>query len=139
MKYIFLLLISVTLSTRLSAQDNDLQLARQYTQTGEMQKAADIYQRLYRQNNEAYFPLYAEVLISLKKLDEAENITKKILRKHPAEPQYAIMLGKIYTEQGHPDKAADVYADLVKKLPPDAASISSLATQFIRWVMLTKP
>ncbi|UEG53977.1 tetratricopeptide repeat protein [Mucilaginibacter daejeonensis] len=130
MKYIFLLLISVTLSTRLSAQDNDLQLARQYTQTGETQKAADIYQRLYRQDNEAFFQPYADVLISLKKLDEAENITKKILRKHPAESQYAIMLGKIYTEQGHPEKASEVYAELVKKLPPDPASISSLATQF---------
>lgn len=115
----------------LHAQDsNDLQLARQYSQNGEFQKAADIYQRLYRQDNETYFFAYAESLINLKKLDEAEGIAKKIVRKHPEEPQYAILLGKIYNEQGHREKAAAVYEDLLKKLPANQAAISGLATQF---------
>lgn len=131
MKYLFLLIIILTTQVkRLAAQDNDLQLARQYALTGELQKASDIYQRLYKMDNETYYSLYVDNLISLKKLDEAESITKKIARKHPEETQYAITLGKIYTEQGHADKANAVYDDLIKKLPANPAVISSLATQF---------
>jgi predicted Zn-dependent protease len=131
MKYLFLLIIILTVqANRLAAQDNDLQLARQYALTGELQKASDIYQRLYKMDNETYYSLYVDNLISLKKLDEAESITKKIARKHPEESQYAITLGKIYTEQGHADKANSVYDDLLKKLPANPAVISSLATQF---------
>jgi len=131
MKYLFLLIIILTTQVkRLAAQDNDLQLARQYALTGELQKASDIYQRLYKMDNETYYSLYVDNLISLKKLDEAESITKKITRKHPEETQYAITLGKIYTEQGHADKANAVYDDLIKKLPANPAVISSLATQF---------
>ncbi|MDT3404461.1 tetratricopeptide repeat protein [Mucilaginibacter terrae] len=115
----------------LHAQDNnELLLARQYNQNGEFQKAADIYQRLYRQDNETYFFVYTESLINLKKYDEAESITKKIVRKHPEEPQYAILLGKIYNEQGHSDKANAVYEGLLKNLPANQAAISGLATQF---------
>ncbi|CAM3770624.1 tetratricopeptide repeat protein [Mucilaginibacter galii] len=131
MKYLLLLIIVLTFKVeRLAAQDNDLQLARQYAQTGELEKASDIYQRLYKMDNETYYSLYVDNLISLKKLEEAESITKKIARKHPEESQYAINLGKIYTEQGHPDKANAVYDDLLKKLPANPAAISSMATQF---------
>jgi tetratricopeptide (TPR) repeat protein len=131
MKYIFLLIIVLTTSsTLLFAQENELQLARQFTQTGELQKALDVYQRLYKADNETYFSLYVDNLISLKKLEEAEAITKKIARKHPEEIQYAITLGKIYSEQGHDDKAKSVYDDLLKKLPANAGVISSLATRF---------
>ncbi|WP_345948587.1 tetratricopeptide repeat protein [Mucilaginibacter sp. PAMB04274] len=131
MKYSFwLIVLLLALSTSLHAQDNDLQLARQYTSNGELQKAADIYQRLYKQDNETYFSLYTDNLIGLKKFDEAESAAKKMMRKYPAENQYAITLGKIYTEQGRADKANDVYSDLVKKLPAQPGAISSLATQF---------
>ncbi len=131
MKYRFLLFILFFFSKGyLHAQENDLQLARQYALTGELQKASDIYQRLYKQDSETYYSLYVDNLIGLKKLDEAESITKKIMRKHPEEAQYNIMLGKIYTEQGHADKAGSVYDDLLKKLPANPAAITALATQF---------
>ncbi len=131
MKYFLLLFITVILQTgSLLAQDDDLQLARQFAQNGELQKAADIYQRLYKQDNETYFSLYANNLIDLKKYDEAESIIKKMIRKHPEEAQYAITLGKVYTEQGHRDKANAIYDDLLKKLPNNPAAITALATQF---------
>ncbi len=131
MKFFLLLIITVILQTDLLlAQDDDLQLARQFTQNGELQKASDIYQRLYKQDNETYFSLYANNLIDLKKYDEAEGIIKKMARKHPEEAQYAITLGKVYTEQGNRDKANAIYDDLLKKLPSNPAAITALATQF---------
>jgi len=113
----------------LFAQD-DIQLAKQFTANGELQKALDIYQKLYKQDNEAYYPFYINSLLSLKKFDEAEGITKKLLRKHPAEYRYSITLGRIYTQKGDIDKANQVYDDLVKNLPADAGEIANVASQF---------
>jgi tetratricopeptide (TPR) repeat protein len=114
----------------LFAQVNDLQLARQYTANGELQKALDIYQKLYKQDNEAYYIYYVNGLLGLKKFDEAENVAKKMLRKHSSEYQYSIWLGRIYTQKGDTEKANAIYDDLLKNLPADAGAISNLATQF---------
>src|SRR5882672_6501261 len=103
----------------LFAQFDDLQLAKQYTTNGELQKALDIYQKLYKQDNEAYFPYYVNGLLGLKKFDEAESVAKKMLRKHPAEYRYSITLGRIYTQKGDIDKANEVYDDLIEHLPAD--------------------
>ena len=117
-------------STHLFAQGNDLQLARQYTTNGELQKALDIYQKLYKQNNDAYFLYYLNGLLGMKKFDEAEAVAKKMLRKHPEEYQYSIALGRVYTQRGETEKANAIYDDMLKNLPAEAGAISSLATQF---------
>ncbi len=116
--------------SRLLAQDNDLQLAKQYTSNGELQKALDIYQKLYKKDNDTYFTYYISGLLGLKKFEEAESVTKKMLRKHPGDYQYSIALGRIYTQKGETDRANAVYDDLIKNLPADAGEISNLATQF---------
>ncbi len=113
----------------LFAQD-EVQLAKQFAASGELQKALDIYQKLYKQDAEAYYPFYINSLLALKKFDEAEGITKKLLRKHPSEYRYSITLGRIYTQKGDIDKANLVYDDLVKNLPADAAEIANVASQF---------
>lgn len=125
---IFLLLLLCC--ARLFGQVNDLQLAKQFTTNGELQKALDIYQKLYKQDNEAYYPFYINGLLSLKKFDEAENVSKKMLRKHPRDYQYSIGLGRIYTQKGEIEKANAVYDDIIKNLPAEAAEISNLASQF---------
>jgi len=124
---IFLLFLS---STVLFAQVNDLQLARQFTANGELQKALEIYQKLYRQDNDAYYSAYINSLLGLKKFDDAESITKKMLRKHPGDYQYTIALGRIYTQKGDTDKASLVYDDMIKNLPADAGEIANVASQF---------
>jgi TolA-binding protein/thioredoxin-like negative regulator of GroEL len=115
--------------TRLFAQNTDVQLAQQFSANGDEQKALEIYQRLYKQNNEEYFTAYLNSLITSHKLDDAENITKKIIKKHPGDFQYLIALSKVYKEAGHADKADKVYDDLLKNLPADYNSIASLAMQ----------
>lgn len=131
MKKIFVLFFSLVCCGSMAfAQGNDLQLARQYSTNGEPQKALDIYQRLYKQDNETYFTYFLNGLLGLKKFDEAESVAKKMLRKHPAEYQYSIWLGRVYTQKGDNDKANAIYDDLIKNLPPDAGAINNLATQF---------
>lgn len=112
------------------AQGNELQLARQYSTNGEAQKALDIYQKLYKQDNESYFTYYLNGLLGVKKFDEAETVAKKMLRRHPTEYQYSIWLGRVFAQKGDNDKANVIYDDLIKNLPADAGAINNLATQF---------
>lgn len=118
------------LITCLFAQGDDFALARQFAANGEQQKAFELYQKLYKQDNETYYPYYITTLLALKKFDDAETITKKMQRKHPGEFRYPVMLGRIYTQRGDVDKANLVYDDLIKNLPADPGVINNLASQF---------
>jgi len=126
---VFLLLVFFS-CTKLFAQATDVELAKQFAANGEQQKALDIYQKLYRQDNDSYYSLYFNSLLGFKKFDEAINITKKMIRRHPGEHQYIIMMGTAYTQQGAVEKADALYDDLVKNLPPDQNEIAMLAAQF---------
>jgi len=126
----FIFLIFIGCYSTVYAQGNDLQLAQQYTLNGEPLKALDIYQKLYKQDNEGYYPYYVKCLITLKKFDDAESITKKMIRKYPEDNQYVITLGDVYTQSGDIAKANALYDDLLKKLPADQTAITSLAMQF---------
>jgi tetratricopeptide (TPR) repeat protein len=125
-----LIIVMLMLCARVFAQDNELQLARQYAANGEQQKALDIYQKLYKQDNETYYQQYLNSLLSLKKFDEAENIAKKMLHKYPGNNDYIIALGSVYTQQGNTAKADALYTDLIKNLPADQNAIATIASQF---------
>ncbi|RKR81440.1 lipopolysaccharide biosynthesis regulator YciM [Mucilaginibacter gracilis] len=112
------------------AQMEDLELAMQYSRNGEPQKAADIYQKLYKLSNESYFQFYFKSLIGIKKFDEAESITKKMMRKHPQDYQYNIALGNLYREKGLQDKADAVFNDIIKNMPAEQSTVSEIAMQF---------
>lgn len=127
---LFLSLIFLAGFLTANAQSDDVLLARQYTAAGEKDKASLIYQKLFKQDNETYFKAYCYSLIGLKKLDEAENLTKKMVKKHPESVDYTITLGSIYTEKGEAPKAETVYKDILKNLPADESQISNIANQF---------
>ncbi|HEY9533894.1 MAG TPA: tetratricopeptide repeat protein [Mucilaginibacter sp.] len=127
-------LVSVILlfccASRGFAQSADVALAKQFSVNGEYQKALDIYQKLYKQNNETYFNSYISTLVSLKKFDDAESAAKKMIRKHPGSNEYVITLGSIYTQHSQGDKANALYDELIKSLPADQNSITMLASLF---------
>jgi tetratricopeptide (TPR) repeat protein len=126
---IFCLLIFAGL-TAAFAQSDELLLARQYSTNGEYQKALEIYQKLYKQDNDTYFTNYVNTLVALKKFDEAESATKKMVRKYPAAVEHVIKLGNIYTQHNNAEKANALYDDLIKNLPADQVKITTLASQF---------
>jgi predicted Zn-dependent protease len=129
-RFLLCFLLSCVACLKLSAQDNDLLLAKQYAANGDEQKALDIYQKLYKQNNEEFFSVYMNSLLGAKKFDDAISIAKKMMRKHPEDRQYNIMLGTAYTQQGSVEKADAIYNDLIKNLPPDQGQIAMLASLF---------
>jgi len=127
---IFILFIAFGSFNKAVAQGDEVQLAAQYLENGDEQKALDIYQKLYKSDNETYYPNYVKCLISLKKFDEAEAITKKMQHKYPGNETYAMTLGTIYTQNGNADKAKQLYDDMLANLPADANIITMLAGQF---------
>lgn len=129
-RFFVLMLIFFACSASLFAQNNDLLLARQYATNGEQQKALDIYQKLFKQDAETYYQQYFNTLLSFKKYDDAESITKKMLRKYPGNNEYTIALGSVYTQQGNTAKAEALYNDLIKNLPADQNAIAGIASQF---------
>lgn len=130
-RVIFIFLFLITACTTLFAQENiDLQLAQQFSANGEEQKALEIYQKLYKQNNDTYYEGYLNSLLKLKKFADAESISKKMVKKYPTQYQYNISLAKVYRESGHKDKVDAVYNDLLKGLTDNYNSIVSMATLF---------
>ena len=130
MKNVLVIAIFCLLGFKAAAQVDEAQLAAQYTASGELLKALDIYQKLFRSDDETYYPNYIKCLLSLKKFDDAESATKKMIRKHPDNSLYTISLGTVYTQSGAVDKANELYDDLIKKLPADQTAITVIAGQF---------
>jgi tetratricopeptide (TPR) repeat protein len=129
-RFTILFFIAFIYCSKLFAQGTDLQLAKQFAANGEQQKALDIYQKLYKQDNENYFNVYFTSLLAAKKFDDAINIAKKMIHKHPEDHQYIILLGTAYTQQGNIDKANALYDELLNNLPADQGQISMLAALF---------
>jgi len=129
-KNVLMIAIFCLLGFKAAAQVDEAQLAAQYTASGELLKALDIYQKLFRTDDETYYPNYIKCLLSLKKFDDAESATKKMIRKHPDNSLYTISLGTVYTQSGAVDKANELYDDLIKKLPADQTAITVIAGQF---------
>ena len=130
MKNVLVIAIFCLLGFKAAAQVDEAHLAAQYTASGELLKALDIYQKLFRTDDETYYPNYIKCLLSLKKFDDAESATKKMIRKHPDNSLYTISLGTVYTQSGAVDKANELYEDLIKKLPADQTAITVIAGQF---------
>jgi TolA-binding protein len=131
MKWYHIFVFSFVLGLpRVHAQNTELQLAHQFANNGEQQKALDIYQKLYKQDNDTYFSIYFNGLLTAKKFDDAINIGKKMIRKHPEEKQFTIMLGSAYAQQGELDKANNLYDALIMSLPAEQGEIANTAAQF---------
>ncbi|MBC7913760.1 MAG: tetratricopeptide repeat protein [Pyrinomonadaceae bacterium] len=109
-------------------------LALQYYQNGEFEKAVTIYQKLFNQNKgqTQYYDTYLNVLIKLKRYDEAEKLVKKMTAIYSDNFNYQVDFGRILREKGQQDKAADWYDNMIKKLPKDESIIRELSVTFYR-------
>lgn len=126
---IFLLLAGF--NTR--AQQKEDALAAQFFQSGEFEKAVEIYQRLFSQTkNTAYYdPLFTS-LLKLKRYDEAEQLARRLVKSNPNIQMYSVDIGRVLQERGDKVQAANWYTKLINNLPKNEAMIRDLATSFYR-------
>jgi len=131
MRYI-LFVILLCFSTILVSQDS--RLANEYYQSGEYEKAASIYKRMYdaQPNSYFYFGRYIESLLAL---DQYQNAELEILRqidKQPTHMQLYVTLGNVRERQFRPDEAEEAYRQAIDNIPPDISVISNLGNAFTR-------
>ncbi|MCC7502172.1 MAG: tetratricopeptide repeat protein [Flavobacteriales bacterium] len=112
----------------------DEQLAAQYFQRGEYDKAALYYDKLYRsQPSEYYYEQLFRCQVSLKDYESAEKLAKDQLRRQNGDPRYIVDLGSVYRAQGDDDKAMQQFQKALKGLKYDQSSVRNLANAFSKY------
>lgn len=110
---------------------NENDIAMQYYQDGEYEKAAILMEKLFsKTKNETYFDLYFNALLKSKQYDEAEKVTKKLIRQNPDELKYQIALGRTQKEKGEQDNARKTFDQVIDALPKEESVIRNLANYF---------
>ena len=90
----------------LAQPGTDEQLATQYLQQGDNEKAALYFEKLYKQQptSRFYVPLL-KARLALGEYEEAEKLAKDHLRRQDGDPIILVDLGVINKMQGKTDKA----------------------------------
>ena len=111
----------------------DEQLAAQYFQQGDFEKAAMYYERLHRkQPNDFYYEQLLKSYTSMTEYGLAEKLVKEQMRRANGEPRYIIDLGGLYKTMDEPDKAAKEYDKAIRQMRADQGSIRQVANAFIQ-------
>ncbi|MCK9424372.1 MAG: tetratricopeptide repeat protein [Bacteroidales bacterium] len=111
---------------------NDEQLAIQFYQNREYDKAAEIYERLFQQKAGSYYYQYLLFCwIEVKEYDKAERLIKKMQKAEPNALKYTVDMGYLKYREGNPDKSKKTYEEALKRLIPNQQQIIELANAFI--------
>jgi len=134
MRKILLLLLILSVTSELKAQLNSEEaMAVQYFQSGDYEKAALLYEKLFnRTKNASYYDPYFSCLLRLKKFDEAEKLARILQKNNPENFNYPVDLGRILQERGEQEKSIALYNNLIKNLPANEFAIKDLAITFYR-------
>jgi tetratricopeptide (TPR) repeat protein len=127
--YTFLFIIFSIFS---AASQQKYRLAVEYYNSGEYEKAAQIYESLYKEspNNKSYFNWYIQCLIDLKDYENAGRITQAELKKNPNDVSLYVTYGNLLERQGFSDKANAEFRKAINNLNPDPTNITNLANNF---------
>jgi tetratricopeptide (TPR) repeat protein len=128
----FLILVSIPV---FSQQDvmNRFALAKSFEQSGEFEKAKQIYEELYERQptNLQYFDALNRVFIQLKEYDNSIKIIESRLKTNEADINLYGQLGKTYYLKGDENKAFDIWDGALGKLPDNQNNYRIIANYAI--------
>ena len=133
-KYYLSLLILLTLNVSFVFCQNTTneQLAAQYFQDGDFDKAADIYEQLLDKNpNPFYYNNLIQSLINAKDFKKAERVVKRRIKLNPNDIRLSVDLGYIYASSGDTKKADKQYQETIESLSANQQQVYDLANAFI--------
>lgn len=132
-KYIFIFILTLFATTnKLTAQPtstND-QLALQYYNNKEYDKAIVYYEKLYDKNPYSYYEYYLTCLLKTDDKKKAEKVIKKQIKLLPQIVALYVDLGELYKADNDLKKCEEQYQKAIKELPNDYNQIASLANAF---------
>lgn len=107
-------------------------LANEYYNSGEYEKASELYKSLYLENpnNKSYFNLYIQCLLDLRSYEAAGKIIEDALKKAPTDVYLYVTYGNLLEKQGFFERAEAEYKKAIQNLEPDPTQISNLANNF---------
>lgn len=109
----------------------DRQLADQYLNNAEYEKAAELYDKLMDKDPFGTYSQYYRCLLAMKDYDKLEKLAKKMIKKQETNLGYFVDLGYVYAQNNQPDKAKVQYDKALKSIKPDQGQIMSLANAFL--------
>lgn len=116
----------------LRAQNStDEQLAAQYFQNKEYDKALVYYEKLFgKKNAPQYYSYYLTCLLETKDFKQAEKVVKKMIKQEPGSLNYHVDLGYVYERSGDEKKANDQYEKTIGLLKEDIDQVFVLGKSF---------
>jgi len=111
-----------------------VELAKQYFDQGEYEKAAELYDELAKAQprNDYYLTRYLESLSRAERFDDADKAIRKALKENPSNMGLYVQRGLNLEAQGELEKAEKVYEEALKKLPEERFAVQRLANGFSR-------
>jgi tetratricopeptide (TPR) repeat protein len=112
-------------------QGTDEQLAQQFYQNKEFDKALDYYEKLYNKKSpDQFYTPYLNCLLETKDFKKAEKIVKKHIKQHPENLSFNVDLGIVYLRSEESDKAKIEWDKAIKQIKTDE-QVFALANAFI--------
>ncbi|MFN4233336.1 MAG: tetratricopeptide repeat protein [Bacteroidia bacterium] len=112
-------------------KSSEEQLAAQYFQNKEYEKAAFYYEKLFEKNPiDRYYQNLLTCLIETENFNKAEKLVKKQQKKNPYALNYTVDLGYVYKREGKMDEAKKVWEKAINELAPNQNQIFELAHAF---------
>ena len=136
-----ILLLSITLAAQVRAQDQEqIELAQQYDDKGEIEKAKSIYDELAEKKK--YIPIihgrYFRLLANNGYLEEAEKYMKKALRYYPDNIIYRLDAGILQDRMGNEEDAEEFFTEVLGEVQSDPYKVRLIASHFIKSDMLER-
>ena len=130
---ILFLLLSVFAFHPVSAQiETDEQLAVQYFQNKEYEKAEVLFDQLFEKNPSIFiYDYYYNCLLAQNNYKKAEKIVRKQIKRNPSILKYQVDLGMIFMRTGDEKKAEKQYESCIDAMQPDEKQILNLASAFL--------
>jgi tetratricopeptide (TPR) repeat protein len=134
MKFYILIISLFFCSLRVHAQvDRTQALAKQYYQTGDYEKAAQMYEELFQEDpsNLFYYTSLYNSYLRLNDYDNAEKLVKKLIKKNKEDFNFQIDLGYIYSQNNQAKAAEEQYNSVLNALLADQNLVRSVANKFM--------
>ena len=127
---LFIIVLFSAFALSLTAQDS--RLANQYYQSGEYEKAATMYLKLFNKTkkNDYYFNRYIESLLAVEEYDKAEKGLKEQIKARPRDVQLYVTYGNIYEKKNDMANAEKQYQRAIDNMPAQIGIISKIGSSF---------
>ena len=127
--------LTLMLALNCFAQKNtDEQLAAQYYNNKEYDKAVIYYEKLFDKTKlPNYYVRLLNCFIELEEFKNAEKLVKREIKKNPFQLEYLTDLGNLYQISGQASKSKSTYENAIKLLTPNNEQIMALASGFLKY------